>query len=668
MGLGNWKTKMTMQKTVMIYRHIFFILLIVSTSISAQDKKQNILQIDDQLFSKQEFQNIYKKNNTNLAEDADIKSPAEYMELFVNFKLKVLEAEKQGFDTVASFRDELSGYRAELAQPYLTNVKFDQEMVRTAYHRTKYERKASHLLIEIPAGSDTLTAYQRIQELRNQILAGADFNEMAFQYSSDPSAKQNKGELGFFNGGMMVFPFEDAAYKTPIGEISQPVRTRFGYHLIKVEDERESKGQMSAAHIMKRFPLPNAADDGHGHSRPQRSAESIKSEIDSLYQLLLNGANFEELAAKYSDDQYSARNGGKLQLFTESRMIPAFAQAAFALQNDGDISPVIQTPYGWHIIKRLKHIPVAGFDELKDQLTENIKKNPQISQHSRELFVSGLKKGYNFNTNEESMKLLKEKATIDTNSKKIDFTNIADTSEVLFRFADKQYTIGNFIQYRNTKGNIAGSEQLPELIDEFAADKLIELEDQNLEKKYPEFKMLMQEYHDGILLFNISEKLIWNKAAEDTLGLKEFYLRNKSKYMGDEQFKGWIISCKNIETRSLVDQVLSDGTVGKDEVLAIIDAENPGAVKIEEGTFKKGDNAVVDFYVWNEPKPEGFDEVLTYIRGDKLPPAPKPLEESRGLHVSDYQNYLEQKWIDELHKQHKIKINKKILKSIPSLK
>lgn len=659
--------KQTMQKTNMTYRYFIFILLIVSTSISAQDKKQSILQIDDKLFSKEEFQNIYKKNNTNLADDADIKTPAEYMELFVNFKLKVLAAEKLGYDTVTSFIDELKGYRAELAQPYLTNVKFDEEMVHAAYHRTKFERKASHILIEVPPGSDTLATYQRIHELRRQILAGADFNEMAFQYSSDPSAKQNKGELGFFSGGMMVFPFEDAAYKTPIGEVSGPVRTRFGYHLVKVEDERESKGQMSVAHIMKRFPQP-AVDDGHGHVRPQRTHESIKNEIDSLHQLLLNGASFEELATKYSDDQYSARNGGKLQPFAEGRMVPAFAQAAFALQNDGDISPVIQTPYGWHIIKRLKHIPIAEFDELKDQLTENVKKNPQISQHSRDLFVSGLKKEYNFAFNEENRNLLKDKVSVDPSGKALVFEEELDTTKILFGIDGAGYSIGSFIQFQNKKGNGINAGELLLKVDEYVAEKLIETEDSNLEKKHPDFRMLMQEYHDGILLFNISEKLIWNKAAEDTLGLKEFYLANKAKYMGDEQFKGWIINCRNLETRSRVDEILAQAAVGKEELLTIVNNENSDAVSIVEGTFKKGENAVVDFYVWNEPAPAGFDELATYVRGDKIPPAPKSLEESRGLHISDYQNYLEQKWIDELHRQHKIKINKKLLKSIVSLK
>ncbi len=646
----------------MSYRYVVGILLVLYlTTGFSRDKKQSILQIDNYSFSRDEFRNIYEKNNSNLAEGAEIKTPSEYMDLFVNFKLKVLEAERMGLDTLSSFRKELKTYRNELAQPYLTDIKFDEEMLETAYYRTKYERKASHILIKTTPDTDTIQAWQRITEIRKELINGADFNELAFRYSEDPSAKQNRGELGYFSAFMMVYPFEDAACKTPVGEISVPVKTRFGYHLIKVEDERESKGQMSVAHIMKRLPPSNAPDDGY-------SPGKLKNEIDSLYQLLLNGADFEELAQKYSDDRHSARNGGKLQPFTENRMIPAFAKAAFALQHDGDISPVIQTPYGWHIIKRLKHIPVPDFEEIKGQLTEKIEKNPQISKRGRDIFISGLKKEYSFIMDESTGKLLSGRFSIEHGSQKIIPGEGLDTTLTLFSFDAERYTIGDFISFQNKKGGLTAKEGLAGKIEAFAAEKLIELEDSHVEEKYPEFSMLMQEYHDGILLFNISEKMIWNKASEDTLGLKAFYEKNKRKYMEEEQFKGWVITCRDFETRSRIDEILAQGEPDKDELLQIIDANMPNAVTIEEGTFKKGENPVVDFYVWNETKPAGMDELLTYVRGDKMPPAPKTLEKSRGLHIADYQNYLEQEWLDELHKNYKVKINKKLLKTVPSLK
>jgi peptidyl-prolyl cis-trans isomerase SurA len=649
----------------MAYRYIFFILLAVSINGFGQDKKQSILQIGNHFFSREEFENTYKKNNTGLPEDADMKTPSEYMELFVNFKLKVLEAKAQGLDTVPSFLKELKGYRDELAQPYLTNVRYDEEMLQTAYYRTKYERKASHILINIVPGTDTLQAWQRIMDIREKIEAGADFGEMAFLHSEDPSARQNRGDLGYFSAFMMVFPFEDVAYKTQVGEVSMPVRTRFGYHLVKVGDERESKGQISVAHIMKRFPQPEIPDDGHGHAPFSRSRESIRAEIDSLYHLLQNGTDFEELARKHSDDQYSARAGGKLPPFSEGRMIPSFAAAAFALEKDGDISPVTETMYGWHIIKRLKHIPVPGFAEIRQQLEENIRKNPQISKHSRDLFIAGLKKEYHFSMDETSRKYLIENVVSGPDG--LTLNDSINTMLTLFRFSTKTYTIGDFFSFQEKKGSVANNDIAGE-IDTFAAEMLIELENNLLEEKYPEFRLLMQEYHDGILLFAVSEKMVWNKASEDTLGLKKYYEANKMKYLDDGQFKGWVISCADRETRSLADEILTRENMGKEGLQQIINAHKPGAISVEEGTFKKGSHPVVDFYVWDQPKPEGMDELLVYVRGDKLPPQPKLLEESRGFYVAGYQEYLEKKWLEELHKKYKIKINKKLLGNITSLK
>jgi len=640
---------------------VFILLIILSTNTFGGDKTQCILRIDNQFITKDEFLYVYKKNNTGLAEGAEKMTPAAYMELFINFRLKVMEAQRQGLDTLASFRNELKKYRKESAQQYLTCTDFDEQTLRDAYYRTKYERKASHILIDIPSPTDTLDSWNRINELRKKIMDGADFNKIAFLYSDDPSAEQNKGELGYFCGGMMDILFENAAYKTPVGEISEPVRTKFGYHLIRVEDERESKGQMSVAHIMKRFPRPGNGYDIHSNER-------LESEMDSLHRLLENGADFGELAKKYSDDKNSAKNGGILLPFTEGKMIPSFAQAAFALQNDGDISPVIETPYGWHIIKRLKHISVPAFDEIKDQLAENLRKNPQIRRQRWSLFIQQLKKEYNFSMNEEVKEQLLQNVSLNYRTKKISAKEGLDTTQVLFSFYNTPFTVDDYIRFQNANGEITRQEEIPAKIEEMVGNKLFELENSRLEEKYPEFRMLMQEYHDGVLLFNISEKQIWNKASEDTLGLKDFYEKNKNKYMDGGSFKGWVISCKNIETRHLIDDALNTAGIGKKELLTIVNANYPGAANIVDGVFRKGDNPVVDYYVWKSAKPEGMNDLLTFVRGDKLPPAPKSFEETKGICISDYQNFLDQEWIKKLRSEHHIKINKKLLRSIPSLK
>ncbi len=643
----------------------FAVLLLGAIAPSvAQSPKDVILSIGDHHFGTDEFQYFYKKNNSQMNDDAKMLSPQEYMELFINFKLKVLAGEQMGLDTLASFMNELKGYRDELAKPYLTHVKFNDEMLQTAYYRTKHERKASHVLVQINEGRDSLQALARIQEIRQKWEAGADFNELAFQYSDDPSARMNRGELGYFSAFMMVYPFEDAAYKTPIGQVSQPVRTQFGYHLVRVEDERESKGQIAVAHIMKRLPEPGN-DDGHGHAHAYRSEASLKSEMDSLYQLLQQGADFTSLAQEYSDDQYSARNGGQLQPFTESRMVPEFSQAAFALQNDGDISPVIRSPYGWHIIKRIKRIPVPQLDEISDQLREQIRKNPQISQHSRELFISELKKEYSFEMNtaieSELPKNLKTLISGETA-----MPGNIDLQAVLCSFGDEKVSVGDFISFLKAKNT--NTVQPNQLLSDFVEDCLVRYENERLESKHPDFAMLMKEYHDGMLLFAVSEKMIWNKAAEDTLGLERFYEKNKSKYLGDEKFEGWVIKCRDFETRSKVDEILAQEPVDKQELLSIMNARNGGGVAVIDGVFKKGENPVVDFYVWNASRPAGLDEKITYVRGNKMSPEPKTLDESRGLHIADYQSELETQWLADLHKQNRIRVNKKLVKQISSLK
>ncbi|HAQ20056.1 MAG TPA: peptidylprolyl isomerase, partial [Prolixibacteraceae bacterium] len=352
-----------------------FLFILITLNLTAQKKNEFIVKIGDQKVGKEEFVANYQKNNTNILDEKDRKTPAEYLELYLNFKLKVLEAQNLGYDTVNSFIQELKGYRQELAKPYLTDVSFNEEMVQTAYHRTKYERKASHLLILVtPEASpaDTLVAWNKINDLRKQIVAGADFNEMAAKYSEDPSAAQNKGSLDYFSAFQMVFPFEDMTYRTPVGQVSGIVRTRFGYHLIKVHDERITPGEIKVAHIMKMFP----------QQASEETIDKLKLSADSIWQKATLGTDFAELAKAYSDDKQSAVEGGVMNWFTPTNMVPEFAEAAFALKNDGDISPVIRTSFGWHIIKRLEFRSTPPFEKMRTDLETKIKQNPAISKYS----------------------------------------------------------------------------------------------------------------------------------------------------------------------------------------------------------------------------------------------------------------------------------------------
>jgi peptidyl-prolyl cis-trans isomerase SurA len=640
-------------------RFLFLFIIVLNVSFVFGQDSETIMTIDGKTISKEEFERLYEKNNTFLISDAEKKTPKEYLELFVNFKLKVHEAKQLKYDTLHSFVNELKTYRDELAKPYLTAVQYSNLMVEKAYERMQQEIKASHILLRVDkqaSAEDTLKVWDRVIKIREELVNGADFGEMALKYSEDPSAKTNKGMLGYFTVFQMVYPFESAAYSTPVGEISDPVRTDFGYHLIKVEDIRPVKGQVKVAHIMKRV-AENTGED---------AVINQKQEIDSLAEALKQGADFAKLASAHSDDRQSANNGGELPWFSSAGMMPEFAEPAFALKNDGDISSVVRTPYGWHIIKRLGYKAPPAFSEVKDMLAEKIRQNQQISRHSKELFINNLKDEYQFEQNEQFVRELQHETKHGHAAPVLN----ASPAKVLFSFAGQQITAGQFAEYLQDEEKNGGQNNpalsFSQHYENFLAETLTKYEDAHLEEKHPDFKYLMKEYHDGILLFNISEDKIWNAAAEDSTGLQAFYEKNLKKYSWDERFKGFVIKCDNQETKDFIDAVFeADPQIEESELKDQL--ENYfGAFdgEIDYGYFGEGQNPLVDFFVWNSSKPQDFIDGFHFVRGDKVGPAPKTLEEAKGLYISDYQNYLEEKWLDELRSKYRVKVNKKVLKSI----
>lgn len=635
---------------------------ILSLNLSAQKKDKIVMTIGGVPVTQEEFTANYKKNNTNVLDAKDKKTPSEYLDLYVNFKLKVLEAQRLGYDTVRSFVDELKGYRKELTHPYLTDVSYNEEMIKTAYHRTQYERKASHLLVLVApdaSPTDTLKAWNKISDLRKQIVEGADFNDMASKYSEDPSAKENKGMLGYFSAFQMVYPFEDMAYKTPVGQVSDIIRTRFGYHIIKVHDERLTPGEIKVAHIMKIFP----------RQASQETIDNLKVKIDSIYQLAINGQDFAELAKKYSDDKRSAAEGGVMNWFTPTNMVPEFADAAFALKNDGDISPVIRTPYGWHIIKRIELRTTQPFEKMRADLESKIKQNPAISKYSDEAFDHKLRAAYQLTINQDNLDKLKP--LIGDSIKAKAWNEAANTvkDNPLFQFAKQSRTVGDFISYLNDQkfpvASATAAQQLNAMLNKYINQELIGCEDTQLEKKYPEFARVINEYHDGILLFNISKDKVWDVASTDSVRLQHYYDTTAKKYYYGDRFKGWVIRAKDNDTRLKVETLLDQKeNTTKQEISDVFNTPSANNVEVTDVAVEKGEDPVVDYYIWNGPKPAGFDETTTFVHGKVVQNEQKSLKDAWGLYSSDFQEQVEKEWIDSLRKQYPVKINKKVLNKI----
>jgi len=651
-------------RNLMAFSLMVGVFLILSTlTLSAQKKSEIVVTIGDLKVNSDDFEANYRKNNTNILDKKDIKSPEDYLDLFIRFKLKVFEAEKLGYDTVRSYRNELDGYRRELVKPYMTDVSFEEEMVKTAYHRTQYEREASHLLIRVApdaSPADTLAAWNKISSLRKQIMDGADFNEMAAKYSEDPSAAQNKGMLGYFSAFQMIFPFEDMAYRTPVGQVSEIVRTSYGYHLIKVLDERLAAGSIKVAHIMKMF----------SQQATEETNAKLKLSADSIWQKATSGADFAELAKKYSDDKQSSVKGGELNWFTPNNMVPSFADAAFALKNDGEISPVIRTPYGWHIIKRLERKTIEPLEKLRPDLEAKIMQNPTISKHSDEIFDRKLRDEYHLKVDEANFTKLLDSFADSTVSKNLTSDNPLKKRQ-LITFADQTISVGSFTDFLQQQNFVPIKNQeelqLKGLLNKFINQKLLEYEDSQLEKKHPDFARIYQEYHDGILLFNISKDKIWDAASNDTARLQNYFDHTTKKYFWNDRFKGWIIHSKDPETQTKVEAFLKEKDPGKQQLIDIFNSKTENNIQITDVALEKGENPVVDYFIWGGTKPSGFDETTTFVHGKKINNEMKTLKDASGLYSSDFQEQIEKEWVDSLLNKYPVKINQKALKKIPSI-
>ncbi|MBK0401481.1 peptidylprolyl isomerase [Adhaeribacter sp. BT258] len=506
-----------------------------------------------------EFQYVYNKNNAN-AENAYSKgSIEEYLNLYTNFKLKVMEAEARGLDTTDAFSRELDGYKQQLAQPYLTEKSVTDKLVREAYDRMQKEVNASHILINVAPDADpkdTLAAYNRISEIRKQIVGGQNFESVAKEVSQDPSARENGGKLGYFTALQMVYPFEHAAYNTPVGQVSQPVRTRFGYHIIKVNDMRQAQGEIKVAHIMVR------ATPG----MPKADSAEAKRKVDEIYSRVKKNENWDKLTSQFSEDAGSSGNGGELPWFGTGRMIPSFEDAAFNLKNVGDISQPVLTPYGWHIIKLLEKRTLPTYEETEASLRAKVAKDSR-SELNKAAFLKRIRTENKFTEIKAAKELALSKADSSVVKGTFKYTPAGSKDKTLetplFLIQDKKYTIKDFFDYVQSNQQIRKNHNprhyMESLYNQFVDVSLLNYEKANLENKYVDYKMLVKEYRDGILLFQLMDEKVWSKAIEDTTGLKAYFEQNKEKYKWDTRAQATIISAASKDMLNRADKALAGG-------------------------------------------------------------------------------------------------------------
>jgi peptidyl-prolyl cis-trans isomerase SurA len=642
---------------------LFLIVFLISNFVLAD--KNTIVTINGKKISKDEFEAIYKKNNTNLNDASEVKTPQEYMKMFIDFKLKVAEAENRGIDTTNAFISELKTYRDELAKIYLTDIHVTDSMVNEAYYRTANLIKTSHIFFELAPNAspgDTLIAYNKAMDVLNKYRnKEATFEELARKYSEDPVAAEVSGSLSYFGAFRMITEYENHAYSAKVGEVTMPLRTKVGYHIIRVEDIRPNPGRLNVAHIMKKFNT--------GLDVPEEVEIRTKAAIDSIYELLLNGADYGQLARELSDDQASSRFDGKMNFISMEFSVTDFAKAAFELKNEGDYSKPVRTPYGWHIIKRFEAEPPLTFDQLKAELTRKVKEDPLRSIYSKRKFVESKKAEYGFTANSENIKKFDDMLH-EHSSDSIDCMPADSENLILFKFAGKNYTANNYYDFlinEKSKKDYILKEDLNGTYDEFVEFVVTGYEDSKLEDKYTEFRYLVQEYHDGILLFSIMETDVWNRAIEDSVGLQKFYEQNKDKYHFGEHFEGYYIKAETVEMLQKITDAIENGTTDPDEIIALVEA-NTRKTSIQKGRWEKGSSRYIDHLLWGTEKPRDLNPDTYKMIGEMKQDGIKTLEEAKGMYLADYQAKIEKEWIQNLRSKYPVVVNDKILKKVKSLK
>lgn len=630
------------------------LLLGVAVLALAKEKDPVLMTINGKQIKLSEFEYLYHKNNQQQVEKETLD---QYVDRFVLYKQKVADAEAAGIDTTLAFVKEFEGYQKDLAAPYMTeDTTYKWQLINEAYDRYKKEIDIDHFMLPVgQTPEENAPQLARMDSLRNCILNGESWEDLVNRFSSDPSKARNHGHYGFVSSGMFPYDFENVLYSTAVGEVSKPFVTQFGVHMIRVNNMRE-RNDAHAKHILKLFPQ-NATDE-------QKAA--CKAQIDSIYALLKAGANFEELAKAESQDG-SAKRGGDLGWFSRGRMVQPFEDIAFAL-SDGTISEPFATQYGYHIIKKVAH-GMPSLVELRPAIENSIKRDGRLKK-IEDRRMGELKKKYNYRLDPAFEAMLdKELTALGRYDTAFVARNIKNNKSTMFTYGNKESVPVRALMPQLTANapitDVAKAKDfILSKVNVLAEEALNDCEARELVKNNPEYSNLLNEYRDGMLLFEISNRRVWKAAARDTIGLEHYYAENRSKYNWDEpHFKGIILSAKSDSVLNLVKADMK--YMGADTLTDGLHNKYGNDIRMERMVVKKGENPYADylaFHVGDKPERKGYPEFMI-IEGGVIS-QPQEMADVRGAVTSDYQDVLEQRWKEELAKKYPAKINKKVLKQV----
>ncbi len=594
-----------------------------------------------------EFEYMYNKNNKQQIEKESLN---DYVDRFVVYKLKVADAEAAGLDTISTFVNELNGHKTELAKPYLDDSKYAEPFLREGYERMKKNLHVSHIMLPLMPDSKV-----KLDSIRNCIVFGENFEELAKRYSVDQYSSQSGGDLGMLWVGKYPYSFEDAAYKTPIGQVSPVVETQFGFHLIKVNGENTQVGKYRVAHIVKTYNNPNDPE----------SVKVIDAQMDSVYNLLKNGADFAQVAKDFSDDKRSAANGGELGWYKKGQLVKPI-EVKMITTPIGEVSEPSKADYGVHLVKVLEYKPLGSYEDNKEELMTIIERDERtdLMQQNK---LNDLKIEFKVVENENFFKDIED--LLPVSGLDSTFINKVQKSDIIaFSYVGGDVKASEIIKSVNSKIAVSkeqGLQYVKNLYNSVLKDALLNYEKANLATKYLDYANLLNEYRDGLLLFEISNKMVWQKSSDDKEGLDNFFKKNKSKYTNwtSPKFKGLIIYAKNDSIEKEVKSCIA--TLGGDTIANTLYKKFRKNIRIERHLTAMGENQFVDELVFDGPKANNDGKYQKYfVLEGKIINQPEEASDARAQVTTDYQNELEKNWIKELKSKFKVKVNKKVLKLV----
>ena len=639
-------------------RVCFLVFFVVFGAFSQSKKNPDpiLFTVGEHPVHSSEFHYLFKKNHQSRPEAFTNSGLEEYLGLYINFKLKVAEALARGMDSTRAFQTEFEGYKNEVLKSYQAKRDDTDLLVAEAYARLKEEVRAAHILIALDpeaSPSDTMKVWNQMIDIRRRALNGEAFAGLAKEFSADPGVLENGGDLGYFTALEMVYPFENAAYQTAVGSISLPIRSRFGYHLVKVIDRRPAGDQVEVSHI-----LIQGKDD-----LAFTKIKKAKERLDA-------GENWKDVCQSLSEDSSTKDNGGKLPPFRKGGFDPMaseFEQAAFGLKNPGEVAGPILTPYGWHLLRLEKVIKLPDFSSYESELRKRIAQDER-SYLSAVRQLEFQKKSFGYSENREVISKLFALADSTLFQGRWEFYGDPDLRKsLLFTMAGNPAPVWSFVEFvgqiqepipMTALGNTTPSDLMAQMFEGFVAMRAAKAEEQKLERENEGYRMLLKEYREGILLFNIMEQEIWKKASADTIGQRRFYSQRASNYQAGERLYARLLGLTDlaIAEQFLKEYQLGDSISGGDfrKFRTITPFRN----------YEKGESRIIDRVPWSTGlhKTE-LDKMIWLVEVKRLvPPGIRSLEEARASVVTDYQEDLEKQWLTALKQKFPVKVDEKVKK------